>query len=260
MICHPTIEGPIWFWITILKTLYGPAKYFRGPTTRHFWSLYVQAEGWDAGQNPHPLCRIVGDTSSRTWAQIPASPDSMNLWGGSRGVGGGRDGCGCGGHGGGRGGAASTEEEEEEERYKIRSDTARKHDARGWLNWGLDPHPSFNRYESVVNRTATAARNAEAESSCAATRRSSTLPPRVDSHDASNESGSSIDTWEALTDEEGPIGPEDYMPDEELPRVTAEMARRSRWAACLGESLTISCLYQVHNQVGTSGCLSLKKV
>jgi hypothetical protein len=66
-----------------------------------------------------------------------------------------------------------------------------------------------------VNRV-TAARNAEAESSRAAARRSSTIPPRVNNHDASAESDSSVDTWEASTDEEGPISPDDYVLDEEL--------------------------------------------
>jgi hypothetical protein len=42
------------------------------------------------------------------------------------------------------------------------------------------------------------------------------LPPRVDNHDASAESDSSVDTWEASTDDEGPIGLDDYVPDEEL--------------------------------------------
>jgi hypothetical protein len=89
-------------------------------------------------------------------------------------------------------------------------------------------------YESAVNRTTAAAvatRNAVAESSHAAARRSSTLPSRVEIHGASAESDSSVDTCEASTDEEGPIGPDDYVPDEELPLVTVEMARRSMRAA-----------------------------
>jgi hypothetical protein len=85
-------------------------------------------------------------------------------------------------------------------------------------------------YEFIVNRVTAAARNAEAESSRATARRSSTLPSCVDSHNASAKSDSSIDTWEASTYEEGPIGPDDYVPDEELPRLTAEMAQRSRRA------------------------------
>jgi hypothetical protein len=74
---------------------------------------------------------------------------------------------------------------------------------------------AFSRYESEVNRTAAAtARNAEAVSSRAVARRSSMLLLRIDIHDASAENDSSVDTWEASTDEEGPIRTNDYVVDE----------------------------------------------